>query len=143
MGEIGRKVKLLKPFDVDLVTIRKDRYFTNAYVIDLPLDSIPDHVWQDIFERTWKSSRHLWDRKLFVIGDKLRIVTTPDEFEQKLDWIEQIIGETNKGVEEYNLAAQKKEEIRIREEIRRQRVWDEKARVEMIKETLRKKFSSV
>lgn len=143
MGEIGRKVKLLKPFDVDLVTIRKDRYFTNAYVIDLPLDSIPDHVWQDIFERTWKSSRHLWDRKLFVIGDKLRIVTTADEFEHKLDWIEQIIGETNKGVEEYNLAAQKKDEIRIREEIRRQRVWDEKARVEMIKETLRKKFSSV
>lgn len=143
MEETGAKVKLLKPFDVDLINIRKDRYFTNAYLIDLPLDSIPGHAWQDIFERTWKSSRHLWDRKLFVLGEKLRLVTSTDEFESKLDWVEQIIKETNKGIEEYNLAIKKKEEIRIREEMRRQKVWDEKARVEMIKETLRKRFSPV
>lgn len=77
------KANLLKPFDVDTINIRRDRYFTNAYVVDLPLDSTPDHVWRDIFERTWKSSRHLWDRKLFVMADRLRLVTPADDFGKK------------------------------------------------------------
>jgi len=83
MKEIAKKVKLSKPFDVDKITIKRDRYFPSAYIIDLPLDSIPDHIWQDIFERTWKASRHLWDRKLFVISDKLRLVTTADKGNQQ------------------------------------------------------------
>jgi len=57
---------------------------------------VPDHVWQYIFERKWKSSRHLWDRKLFVIGDKLRLVTTADEFEDKLDWVGQVMRKPTK-----------------------------------------------
>ena len=111
MKEKAKKVELLKPLDVDKIIIKRDRYFSSAYLIDLPLDSMPDHVWQDIFERTWKSSRHLWDRKLFVIGDKLGLVTTANEIEDKLDWIEQVIKEPNKGSDEHNLVAQKKEEI--------------------------------
>jgi len=141
MKEIAKKIKLLKPFDVDEITIKRDRYFSNAYIIDLPLDSMPDHVWQDIFERTWKSSRHLWDRKLFVISDKLRLVTTADEFGDKLDWIEQVIKETNKGIDEHNLAVEKEEEIRIEEEMKKQKLWDEKARIEMMKDALRKRYA--
>ena len=140
MKEIAKKVKLLKPFDVDKITIKKDRYFPNAYIIDLPLDSVPDHVWQYIFERKWKSSRHLWDRKLFVIGDKLRLVTTADEFGDKLDWVGQVIEETNKGIDEHNLAVQKEEEIRIKEELKKQKLWDEKATVETMKEAVRKRY---
>ena len=60
--------------EADKIVIKKDHYFSNAYIIDRPLDSIPDHIWQDIFERQWKSSRHLWDRKLSVVGNKLRLV---------------------------------------------------------------------
>jgi hypothetical protein len=136
MKEIAKKVKLSKPFDVDKITIKRDRYFPSAYIIDLPLDSIPDHIWQDIFERTWKSSRHLWDRKLFVIGDKLRLVTSADEFGDKLDWIEQVIKETNKGIEEYDRMAQK-------EEMQRQTLWEEKARVEMMRDALRRTFATI
>jgi hypothetical protein len=136
MKEVAKKVKLLKPFDVDKITVKIDRYFLNAYIIDLPLDSMPDHVWQDIFERTWKSSRHLWDRKLFVIGDKLRLVTTADEFGDKLDWIEQVIEETNKGIDEYDRRVQK-------EEMHRQTLWEEKARVERMKDTLRRTFAPI
>jgi len=136
MKEIAKKVKLLKPFDVDKITIKRDRYFPNAYIIDLPLDSMPDHIWQDIFERTWKSSRHLWDRKLFVIGDKLRLVTTADEFGDKLDWIEQVIEETNKGIDEYDRRVQK-------EEMHRQTLWEEKARVERMKDALRRTFAPI
>ena len=143
MKERVKKVRLSEPFDVDKITIRRDRYFPNAYIIDLPLDSIPDHIWQDIFERTWKSSRHLWDRKLFVIGDKLRLVTTANEFGDKLDWIEQVINETNKNIDEYNRLNQLEKEAGIKEEKQRQELWKEKARIETIKETLRRRFAPV
>jgi len=135
MKEVVKKIKLLKPFDVDKITVSRDHYFHSAYIIDLPLDSTPDHVWQDIFEREWKASRHLWDRKLFVIGDKLRLVTTVDEFGEKLNWIEQVINETNKAIDEYNRAIQIEEE-----EIQKRKLWEEKARVEMIKEVLRRRY---
>ena len=141
MKEKAKKVELLKPLDVDKIIIKRDRYFSSAYLIDLPLDSMPDHVWQDIFERTWKSSRHLWDRKIFVIGNKLRLVTTANEIEDKLDWIEQVIKEPNKGIDEHNLVAQKKEEIILKEELKKQKLWETKASVETMREALRKKFA--
>lgn len=140
MKEKIKEVKLLKPFDVDKIIIKRDGYFTNAYIIDLPLDSMPDHVWQDIFDRTWKSSRHLWDRKLFVLSDKLRLVTSVDEFEDKLNWIEQVIKETNKAINEYNRGAQEEEKARIEEEIEKQKLWEEKASIEMIRNNLRRTF---
>ena len=141
MKETVKKVRLLRPFDVDKITIRRDSYFPSAYIIDLPLNSMPDHIWQDIFERTWKSSRHLWDRKLFVIGDKLRLVTTANEFGDKLDWIEQVMKETNKNIDEYNRLVQLEEETRIKEGKQRQELWEEKARIERMKETLKKRFA--
>jgi hypothetical protein len=135
-----KEVKLLKPFDVDKITIKRDDYFPNAYIIDLPLDSMPDHVWQDIFERTWKSSRHLWDRKLYVLGDKLRLVTSIEEFEDKLNWIEQVVKGTNKAIGEYNIVAQEGEEAKAKEEMEKQPSWEEKATVERIRDALRKRF---
>jgi len=136
-----KEVKLLKPFDVDKITIKRDSYFPNAYIIDLPLDPMPDHVWQDIFERTWKSSRHLWDRKLYVLSDKLRLVTSADEFEDKLNWIEQVVKETNKAIDEYNRAAQEEEAVKAKEERGKQALWEEKASVEMMRDNLRKRFT--
>ena len=143
MKEIVKKVKLLTPFDVENITINRDRYFPNAYIIDLPLDSIPDHIWQDIFDRTWKSSRHLWDRKLFVISDRLRLVTTANEFGDKLDWIEEVINETNKNIDEYNRLNQLEKETGIKEEKQRQELWKEKAKIDTIRETLRRRFAPV
>jgi hypothetical protein len=136
-----REVKLLKPFDVDKINIKMDSYFPNAYIIDLPLDSMPDHVWQDIFEQTWKSSRHLWDRKLFVLSDKLRLVTSVDEFEDKLNWIEQVIKDTNKAIGDYNRLVQEEEAAKAKEEIEKQRPLDEKRSVEMMRDDLRKRFA--
>jgi len=141
MKSVARKVKLLKPFDVDKIAVKTDRYFPNAYIVDLPLDSVPDHVWQDIFEQKWKSSRHLWDRKLFVMGDKLRLVTGAEKFEEKLDWIEQIIDETNRRIDEYTILIRENGERRIKEELDKQKPWDEKARVELIRESLRRRYA--
>jgi len=136
MKEQTKKVKFLKPIDVDKITISRDHYFPNAYIIDLPLDSTPEHVWQDIFEREWKSSRHLWDRKLFVVGDKLRLVTSVNGIEEKLDWVKQVVERTNKRVDEYNLEAEARA-AQIGEQMKK-RVLEEKARVERIRNRLRK-----
>ncbi len=141
MKENVKKVKLLKPFDIDKININMDHYFHSAYIIDLPLDSTPDHVWQDIFEQKWKSSRHLWDRKLFVSGEKLKLVTSVDEFGEKLDWIEQVINETNKAVEEYNRAAELEE--KAAEKAEKRKTWEERASIEMIREALRRRFAPV
>lgn len=142
MTEVVKKIALLKPFNVDNINISKDHYFRNAYIIDLPLDSVPDHIWLDIFEQKWRSSRHLWDRKVFIIGDKLRLVTTVDDFGEKLDWIENVIRETNKAVDEYNTAVKMEKELAVKVELEAQKqiLWEERARVEALKEALRKRF---
>jgi len=140
MKEIVKKVKLLQPVNVESIHIRKDHYFPNAYIIDLPLDSVPDHVWQDIFEREWKSSRHLWDRKLFVVSDKLRLVTTADEIEEKLDWVKQVINLTNEGIDEYNREAEARG-VQVDERMERTMEGD-KAEVQMIRDIVRRKVEA-
>jgi hypothetical protein len=139
METVSRKVSLLKPFDVDSINVWKDEYFADAFVVDLPLDYVPDHMWQDIFDTKWKSSRHLWDRKLYVLGNKLRLITSPEDFEDKLNWIEAMILETNKAVDEQIFAFQQEEERRTKTEILKQVPWEERAKIEVIKEVLRKK----
>ncbi len=138
MKEKVKKVNLLEPVDVDSINVRRDHYFPNAYIIDLPLDSTPDHVWQDIFERKWKSSRHLWDRKLFSIGDRLRLVTTYHDLKEKISWVRRVIEETNKGIDEYNGEAEAR--VTQMEEQMRKGLLEEDARVEEIKDVLRKSF---
>jgi len=54
----------------------------------------------------------------------------------KLNWIEQVIKETNKGIDEYDRMAQK-------EEIQRQTLWEEKARVERMRDVLRRTFAPI
>jgi len=141
MKEIVKQVKLLEHVDVDNITIKRDHYFNRAYIIDLPLDSTPDHVWQEIFEREWKSSRQLWDRKLFTMGDKLRLVTTADEMEEKLDWVKQILEQTNRGVEKYNREAEARE-AQMGEQLKKQ-MLEEEANVERIRSMLRSRFGAL
>jgi hypothetical protein len=140
MNEIAKKVKLLEPVDVDKITIKRDHYFPNAYVIDFPLDSTPDHVWQDIFEREWKSSRHLWDRKLFVMGDKLRLLTTADEIEEKLGWVKHVMEQTNTDIDEYNREAESRA-TELEEQMKRT-IEEEKANVERMREVIRRRFGA-
>jgi len=139
MRKIIKQVKLLKPFKIDDIVIEQDDRFPGAYLIDLPMDSVPDHNWQDNFEKVWKSSQNLWDRKLFVIGDKLRLVTTVDNFDEKLVWIERVINETNEKIEEYNRQIRKEE--KRTEDVTKQMLDEEMAKVEMIRHSLRQRFA--
>jgi hypothetical protein len=136
MSEKAKKVNLLKPFDASKISIERDRYFHGAYIVDLPLETTPDHVWQDIFDREWKSSRHLWDRKLFIVGDKIRLITTEEDFKEKLDWVEHVINQTNKAVDEYNRSIEAAKELEIK-----RTAWEDRAAIERMREILLKKFS--
>jgi len=140
MKELAKKVKLQDFVDAENVSISKDHYFSNAYVVDLPLQAVPDHAWQDIFDREWKSTRHLWDRKLFVIGDKLRLVTTLEDIEAKFEWVKQVIEQTNKAIDEYNREAEARE-AQLEDE-KRTRVPEEEAGIDSIRDTLRKRFTT-
>lgn len=142
MGEVVvqiKKTNLAENIDAGTVNIRRDGYFPRAYVIDLALDSVPDHVWQDIFERQWRTSRHLWDRKLFIIGDTLRLVTSPEDIEEKLGWIKEIVTVTNKKVEDFNKQQEWTE--RASPQIQRLAIEHEEA-LGNIREALRKIFQS-
>lgn len=99
---------------------------------------MPDHIWQDIFDREWKAGRHLWDRKLFIIGDKIRLTTTEEDFEEKLDWIERVIDGTNKAVDEYNRSMKLPRDWKVRKA-----AWEERATVERMQEILMRKFNPI
>jgi hypothetical protein len=45
LREVAKKVWLSESIDADTVAISKDQYFANAFVVDLPLEAVPDHVW--------------------------------------------------------------------------------------------------
>ena len=119
MGRLSRKVNLMKSIDVDKIPIRRDVLLTNAYVIELPLDSQPDYVWRTFSEQEWKSSLHLWERKVVVVGDKLLLITTPTEIGEKVDWVKRMIEATNVRVEEFNQTQQIIKEAEEAEELRR------------------------
>jgi len=125
--EFVKKVNLVEGIDMSTVTISKDHYYPKAYLIDLPLDSTPDHAWLDLFEGVWGTTRRMWDRKLFVVGDKLRLVTTTENIEDKLDWVKVVVQQTNKSVEEYNVQAASREAQRSRES--EERALEEKEKV--------------
>jgi hypothetical protein len=140
MREVAKKVNLLQPLDINRVNVQRDHYFRNAFVIDLPLDSSPEHVWLYVFQREWKTSRHLWDRKLFVMGDNLRLVTTEHELEEKLDWVKQVIERANKDIDEYNKDLEMRS-LQIEKETKRE-TDEEKAKLDAIKSTVGRRLKA-
>lgn len=119
MSRLSKIVNLVEPIDVNKIPIRRDVFLTNAYVIELPLDSQPDYVWRTFFEQEWKSSLHLWERKVVVVADKLLLITTPNEIGEKIDWLKRMIESTNMRVERFSQTQQIMEEAQEAEELRK------------------------
>jgi hypothetical protein len=138
---VAKSVKIMAPFDASRICVSQNPSFPDAYIVDLPLDSVPDQDWRDAFELKWQSSRDLWDRKLFLINDKLRLVTTVDEFVEKLCWIEKIIAETNDTIKEQYHAIESEKEM-IRDALAKQLLQNESSRTEMIVDILRRRFGT-
>ena len=112
MGKTSNGVSLATPFDASKIRICHDKNFS-TYAIDLPLDNPPDSDWVNIFEQKWRSSRQFWDRKVILLNDKIRLWTSVDGYEEKLEWIRQVIVETNAVLKEYNDVVRREREITV------------------------------
>jgi hypothetical protein len=134
MRRLGKKVNLVKSIDIDKIRIGRDVFLTNAFGIELPLDSQPDYIWQTFFEQEWKSSLNLWERKVVIVGDKLVLITTPTEIEEKIDWLGKIIESTNMRVEKFNRVQQAIEEKEEEEALKKHE--------NIIRDALRMKLST-
>jgi hypothetical protein len=132
-------IKFLKPFDANKININEHPNFSGVYVIELPLDSAPDENWREAFEQKWRSSRDLWDRKICLIENKIRLLSTADYFEEKLDWIERVVDDTNNMVKEYNRAIKKESEL-IRDETAKQLLQMETNKASIL-DAIRKRLS--
>ena len=138
---MAKSIQIMTPFDASKISISQNTRFPSSYIVDLPLNSVPDQEWREAFDMKWKSSRDLWDRKLLLIDDKVRLVTTADEFLEKLDWVEKTIRETNIAIEDqYRIIGKEKE--MIREATARQALQTDIQGSEIILQTLRKRFST-
>ena len=135
IGRLGKKVDLLKPINVDNIPIRKDNFFTNAFIVELPLDSQPGYVWQTLFEQEWRTSLQLWERKVVVVGDKLHLLTASNEISEKIDWLKKIIDATNIRLDKLERDRKIIEEAEENEELRKHE--------NVIRDTLRMKLSVV
>jgi hypothetical protein len=102
MKEFAKKVNIRQPSSADEVDIKQDPFHPNAYVISLQLDEVPSYAWQTLFEREMWYSLDFWERKVLVVGDQLKLLTTSDNFQDKLDWLEQIVVATNRQIDQYN-----------------------------------------
>jgi hypothetical protein len=137
---MAKSVRIMTPFDTSRICVSQNPTFPDAYIVDLPLDSVPDQEWRNAFELKWKSSRDLWDRKLLLINDKVRLVSTADGFVEKLEWVEKTIDETNGAINEQIRLIEKEKEM-IRDATTRQTLQTGILGTEMIVETLRRRFS--
>lgn len=135
-----KSIKFLKPFDANKISINQHPHFSDVYIVELPLDSTPDENWRDTFEQKWKSSRDLWDRKIYLINDKIKLLSTVDYFDEKLDWMENIIDDTNKTVKEYNRMVEKESEL-IKGETAKQLLQIESNKASVIRDAILRKFS--
>ncbi|MGD0160579.1 MAG: hypothetical protein ABSB89_09830 [Candidatus Bathyarchaeia archaeon] len=137
---MAKDVRIMTPFDTSKISVSQNPRFPEAYIVDLPLDSVPDREWREAFDLKWKSSRDLWDRKLLLIQDKVRLITTADEFMEKLDWVERTIRDTNIAIKDQYRIIDKEKEM-IQEATTKQVLQTDMHGSEAILDTLRKRFS--
>lgn len=97
--------------DANSIEIQKDPIHPDAYVISLPLDSEPSYIWHAYFLQELGASIDFWERKVFIIGKELKLVTTLNNIEGKLEWLENLVITANKRVEEYNKDARKRRTV--------------------------------
>jgi hypothetical protein len=95
---MAKTVQMVTPFDPASISVSQNPIFPDAYMVDLPLNSVPDDKWRETFEMKWKLSKDLWDRKLYLLQNKVRLFTTAEGFVEKLEWLERTIKETNEAI---------------------------------------------
>lgn len=131
MADFAKKINIKHPISVDNVDIRNDQFHPGAYVISLPLDDYPSYAWQTLFELELWGSLDFWDRKVLIVEDQLKLVTTLNNLQEKLIWLDKIVVATNKRVDEHNRdvkAEKESKEIELEDARRRTTIRNELAK---------------
>jgi hypothetical protein len=131
MKDFAKKVNL-KPIDPDGLKIEKSYEFQEAYSFELELDSTPDYIWTEIFNSEWKTSFYTMKRQVMVFGNRIRVVTAPDEIKGKIEWIKSLVNSTNDRIEQYN------KQVEQENETERQKIAREKETMDKMRELLKK-----
>lgn len=111
MTKFSKKVNIKEPIDPERLTIEKDDSFPLAYAFELPLESTPDDIWESVFKDEWKTSFYVLKREVTIEGAKLRVITTPDEIKEKIEWVKDLVDLTNERVGKYNKEMKRIEKI--------------------------------
>jgi len=122
----------LKPVDPDKLKIVRSVWLREGYDFELDLDSIPDPMWVQIFERERQASLSTLKGPVSVAIDKLEVSTSPDEIKGKIEWVKGLVDSTNKGVDKYN------EQIMQKVEADEQKRLREPETIKKMRETLKK-----
>lgn len=133
MSKLVNKVNIKEPIDPDKLKIEKDDSFPMAYAFYIELDSKPSSDWRRFFEYEWSTSLYLQKREVIVLGDRLRVITAPNEIEGKIDWVKGLVEVTNIRVNKYNEEMKRREE---REKIEKKR---QEETIEKMRGRLKKK----
>jgi len=132
MVYLSRKVNL-KPIDPDKLKIEKSILIVGAYVFNLELDTTPDHHWILAFEAELQASRHMRaGTPVAVVGNKLEVLTLPDEIKGKVEWIKGLVDSTNKSIEKYY------EQTKQRHETEQDKQLKEQETIMRMREALKK-----
>jgi hypothetical protein len=67
-----------------------------------------------------------------VVGDKLEVLTLPDEIKDEIEWIKGLVDSTNNSIEEYN------EQIMQRLEVEQAKQQEEQETIKRMREALKK-----
>lgn len=129
----AKKVNIKTPIDPDKLHIEKDDSFQMAYAFELPLDSIPDSIWSTIFEDERRTSLYTLKRRITIEGNKLRVITAPEEVEGKIEWVKELVNSTNNRVEQYNQQIERTEVVEKAQKAHHEKV------MKQMREKLRKK----
>jgi hypothetical protein len=117
---------------VDLDRVEKDDSFPKAYAFYIALSETPEPIWVELFMSRYESTFTSLKREMTIQGSHVRVVTAPEEEENHVRFLRQVVDETNKDVDEYNrkLARQEEQERKLKAM--------EDAEAQQIKERLRR-----
>jgi hypothetical protein len=120
MTRLLRKVNLKEPIDPDKLNVEKAYPEKELYNVDFPLDSTPDYVWEQCFEREARIAILNLQRRVKIVGNNLRITAPLNEVNKgMIEGIKKLVNATNQCVEEYDkemLQREKVEQAKKKEE---------------------------
>lgn len=122
---MNEKSKPVEIIGVDTDTLEKDEEFSDAYAFYIKLSDKPDRLWES-YLAAWDKALHTMQRKVSVVGDKLRLVFVyGDNIENYTKFARGIVENTNKRVKDHNRKVELEEKRELSEQEKSRRKEEE------------------